>query len=141
MKTARIAFALLLSAAAATALAGDARLVLKGYDPVAYFTEGRPTRGESRFAYEWDEGRYHFANAKHREMFVKDPERFAPQFGGYCTGSMSRGVRNEGNPEGWVIADGKLYVFGEAKFRKIALEDPSFIPARLEKARSNYRKP
>jgi YHS domain-containing protein len=116
-----------------------ARLVLKGHDPVAYFTEHKPVKGSAKFAYEWDEGRYHFANAKHRDMFAGDPERYAPQFGGYCTGSMSRGVRNEGDPEGWVIKDGKLYVFGAAKFKAIAEADPEFIPSRLEKARKHYR--
>ena len=97
---------------ASTALAQNIRVVLKGYDPVAYFTDGKPVKGDTGISYGWDDQRFYFASAKHREMFAADPERYAPQFGGYCTGSMSRGVRNEGHPEGWVIADGKLFVFG-----------------------------
>jgi len=97
---------------ASTALAQNIRVVLKGYDPVAYFTDGKPVKGDTGISYDWDDQRFYFASAKHREMFAADPERYAPQFGGYCTGSMSRGVRNEGHPEGWVIADGKLFVFG-----------------------------
>jgi hypothetical protein len=129
-----------LAAAASIAFAQNAiRLVLKGYDPVAYFTEGKPVQGDPRFAYEWDEGRYHFATAKHRDMFAADPERYAPQFGGYCTGSMARNVRNEGDPEGWVIQDGKLYVFGIPKFKAIAEADPQFIPSRVDTARKNWR--
>jgi YHS domain-containing protein len=126
-------------------LAGDtARLVLKGYDPVAYFTEGKPVKGDPGYSYEWDEGRYYFANAKHRAMFTSSPERYAPQFGGYCTASMSRGVRNEGHPEAWVISDGQLYVFGAqdarmaAETRQKALADPAYLPARIPAATKNW---
>lgn len=120
--------------------AGDTtRLVLKGYDPVAYFTESKPVKGDAKYAYEWDEGRYHFASAKHRDMFAGDPEKYAPQFGGYCTGSMSRGVRNEGDPEGWTIKDGRLYVFGAAKWKAVAESDPDFIPSRLDNAKKNWQ--
>jgi YHS domain-containing protein len=137
-------FALLLATAvvASAGLAsaqGTMRLVLKGYDPVAYFTDGKPVQGDANFAYEWDEGRYHFASAKHRDMFAADPERYAPNFGGYCTGAMSRNVRAEGDPEGWVIQEGKLYVFGQAKFRAIALADPAFVASLLENARKHWR--
>lgn len=116
------------------------RLILKGHDPVAYFTDGKPVKGDPRFSYEWDEGRYHFASAKHREMFAADPERYAPQFGGYCTGSMSRGARNEGDPQAWIIADGKLYVFGQVKFKQMAEADPAYLSARIPKARQNWVK-
>ena len=140
MKTGSIALAFLLAAATTTAaFADNVRVVLKGYDPVAYFTDGKPVKGDARYAYDWDEGRYHFASARHRDMFAGNPERYAPQFGGYCTGSMSRGVRNEGDPEGWTIKDGKLYVFGEAKWKPIAEADPEFIPSRLDKARKKWQ--
>jgi hypothetical protein len=132
--------ALLAFALTGLATAQDkARLVLKGYDPVAYFTDGKPVKGDPRYAYEWDEGRYHFASAKHRDMFAGDPERYAPQFGGYCTGSMARGVRNEGDPEGWTIKDGKLYVFGAAKWKAVAESEASFIPSRLDNAQKNWQ--
>lgn len=118
---------------------GTTRLVLKGYDPVAYFTEGKPVKGDAKFAHDWDEGRYHFASAKHRDMFAADPERYAPQFGGYCTGSMARDVRAEGDPDGWVIQNGKLYVFGQAKFKQVAESDAAFLPPRAENARKHWR--
>src|SRR5687767_15296042 len=99
MKIARLVLAAILALGTATAsVADNVRVVLKGYDPVAYFTEGKPTKGEAKHAYDWDDGRYYFANARHRAMFAADPEKYAPQFGGYCTGSMSRGVRREGDP-------------------------------------------
>lgn len=129
----------------APSVAHDTRVVLKGYDTVAYFTDGRPVKGDPTISYDWDDSRYYFATAKHREMFVADPDRYAPQFGGYCTGSMSRAVRNEGHPEAWVISDGKLYVFGAKdletalKTRQVALTDPDYLKDRVPKAEKNWR--
>ena len=129
-------------AVAATSFAqSEPRVVLKGYDPVAYFTEGKPVKGLPELKYDWDGGRYYFSKAENREKFAADPERYAPQFAGYCTGSMSRGVRNEGNPEGWAIVDGKLYVLGledGAKGRAM-LQDPNYLAARIPKAEKNWR--
>ena len=134
-----------LSVAASLALASLAfaqsagtRVVLKGYDPVAYFTEGKPVKGDPRYSFDFDDGRYHFASAKHRDMFAGDPERYAPQFGGYCTGSMSRDVQNEADPESFVIQDGKLYFFGDKKWKPIAEKDPAFIPTRIPNATKNW---
>lgn len=139
LKSALFATSLAALAAGATALAQEARVVLKGHDPVAYFTVGKATKGDPKYSYDWDEGRYHFASAKHRDMFAADPEKYAPQFGGYCTGSMARNVRNEGDPDGWVIKDGRLYVFGAAKWKEIAEKDPNFIPNRVENATKNWK--
>src|SRR6266446_1651920 len=88
-----LAFALVL-ASFTTALAQNGspaapRLVLQGYDPVAYFTEGKPTKGSSQLTYDWDEGRYYFASAGNRDLFVGDPDRYAPRFAGFCTASMT----------------------------------------------------
>ena len=117
----------------------NVRLVLKGYDPVAYFTESKPVKGDAKYSYDWDEGRYHFASARHRDMFAGNPDKYAPQFGGYCTGSMSRGVRNEGDPEGWTIKDGRLYVFGAAKAKAVAESDPQYLPSRLDNAKKHWQ--
>ena len=104
-----------LSCAAAFAQAAQPRVALKGYDPVAYFTEGKPMKGSPAIAYDFDEARYYFSSPRHRDLFASAPDRFAPRFGGYCTGSMTRGLKNEGDPEIWVIEDGRLYVFGSGK--------------------------
>jgi YHS domain-containing protein len=114
------------------------RVVLKGHDPVAYFTDGKPVQGDPKHSYDWDEGRYYFSSAKHRAMFVSDPEKYAPQFGGYCTGSMARGVSSEGDPQAWVIRDGRLYVFGDKKWKDVAEKDPSYIPSKIPGATKNY---
>jgi hypothetical protein len=87
------------------------RVVIRGYDPVAYFTEGRPVKGVPEFSADFDEMTFWFANAKHRDMFVSDPDRYAPQFRGLCTISVSMGQIAEPDPEAWAIADGKLFLF------------------------------
>ena len=134
------ALALLATLASATAAFAQApRVVLKGYDPVAYFTEGKPVKGDSRFSHDWDDGRYHFASATHRDMFAANPDRFAPQFGGYCTGSMSRNVLNEADPEAFVIRDGKLFVFGATKFKAMAEQDPAYLTSKLPAAGTNWQ--
>ena len=100
------------------------RVVLKGHDPVAYFTDKRPVKGTPNIKYDWDEGRYLFSNAKHREMFASNPDRYAPQFNGFCTAGMSKGKRFEANPEIWMIVDGKLYTFASPKAKEMAQADP-----------------
>jgi YHS domain-containing protein len=97
---------------ALAAAAEEKRLALKGYDPVSYFTEGRPEQGSAEYQAAFDDATYWFKNAEHRAMFVADPDHYAPQFRGYCTVSLSRGEKYEADPEAWAIADGKLYVFG-----------------------------
>jgi YHS domain-containing protein len=114
------------------------RVVLRGHDPVAYFTDGKPVVGDPQFRYDWDEGRYYFASAQHRDMFKADPERYAPQFGGYCTGSMAGGNTREGNPDAWVIRDGKLFVFGATKWSEVAQKDPAYLPAKVPAAAKNW---
>ena len=89
-------------------------VAIKGYDPVAYFTLGKPTRGRQDIWYEWDERRYLFSSAEHRERFKADPVRYAPQFPDFCAMSLTRGEIVDANPENWLVADGKLYMFGKS---------------------------
>jgi hypothetical protein len=92
--------------------AQDASLAIKGYDPVAYFTDGKPVPGSPEFEYKWDDHTYRFASAAHRDMFKAEPVRYAPQFGNFCAMALSKGQIVVANPENWLISDGKLYVFG-----------------------------
>ena len=105
------AFAAILLAANGPLLAETAPLALKGYDPVAYFTDAKPTPGREQFELLWDGQRYRFASAQHREMFKTSPDRYAPQFGGLCAMNLSNGVKRESDPHNWVISNGNLYVF------------------------------
>jgi YHS domain-containing protein len=93
-------------------LATDMPLAIQGYDPVAYFTDGKPTRGTPDFEYQWDEHTYQFTSAQHRELFKADPVRYAPQFGNYCAMALALGNIVKADPENWLISDNKLYVFG-----------------------------
>lgn len=116
MVTRRTAFhiaglAALLVAANGSLRAETPPLALKGYDPVAYFTDARPTPGLEQFELLWDGQRYRFANALHREMFKATPDKYAPQFGGLCAMNLSNGVKRESDPHNWVISNGNLYVF------------------------------
>jgi len=115
------------------------RVVLKGHDPVAYFTERKPVKGDPKISYDWDGERYLFASAANRGKFAANPERYAPQFGGYCTGTMARGVRAEADPEAWIVADGKLYVFGQAKFKEIAQKDRRWLADKVAMAGEHWR--
>jgi YHS domain-containing protein len=93
-------------------LADDARVALKGYDPVAYFTNGRPEKGTPEITASFEGTTYWFGSPEHRALFAADPVRYAPQFNGFCAINVARGHKYEADPEAWVIADGKLYVFG-----------------------------
>ena len=97
---------------AAEPRAAGKRVALQGYDPVSYFTEGLPQKGSAEYQASYDDVTYWFMNAEHRALFVADPDHYAPQFNGYCAINISRGEKYEADPEAWVIADGKLYMFG-----------------------------
>ena len=86
------------------------RVALSGYDPVAYFTPGRPEKGSDKFWVAFDDAVYYFKNAEHRAMFAANPEQYAPQYAGFCAAGLSKGVKHEPDPEAWAIVNGKLYV-------------------------------
>lgn len=104
---------LFMTIVAASARADEPRLSISGYDPVAYFTDGRPVQGKPDYEYSWHKLRWRFASSEHRDMFSKDPKRYAPQYDGYC----AMGVTNDAaahkdtvDPNAWAIVDGKLYL-------------------------------
>jgi hypothetical protein len=105
--------ALLFVGVAATAVHGDeVRLAISGYDPVAYFTDGKPVVGVSQFEHVWHDARWRFASAAHRDAFIQGPNRYAPQYDGYCAMGLAieKGHKATVDPEAWAIVDGKLYV-------------------------------
>ena len=81
-------------------------MAIKGYDPVAYFTLDKAVLGKPDIEYEWDEQRYRFVSAEHRELFKADPVRYAPQFTNFCAMALARGEVHEANPEYWLVSDG-----------------------------------
>jgi len=110
---AALAGLVLLASASVPSLGAEPTLAIGGYDPVAYFTQSRAARGDPQYAYDWDDYRYQFVSAEHRQRFKARPEQYAPQFPGYCAMSLADGVKVEPNPENWLISDGKLYLFGK----------------------------
>jgi enamine deaminase RidA (YjgF/YER057c/UK114 family) len=91
----------------------EARLSISGYDPVAYFTDAKPVPGSSEFEYVWHDAQWRFASAAHRDLFVANPERYAPQYDGYCAmgASLEKGAHKDTvDPNAWAIVDGKLYL-------------------------------
>ena len=114
-------------ASIAPALAQERPLVLKGYDPVAYFTDGKPTQGSAEYEIVFDGQRYRFASAQHRDLFKANPDKYAPQFSGLCAMNLSRGVKRESDPHNWVISNGNLYVFASETGQQGFAKDPSTV--------------
>jgi YHS domain-containing protein len=85
-------------------------LALHGYDPVAYFTEGRPVEGSARFEHRWNGATWRFASAANRDRFSATPDAYAPQFGGYCAWAVSRNYTADTDPQVFDVVNGKLYL-------------------------------
>ena len=86
-------------------------VAIKGYDPVAYFTENKAVEGSPAYSHRWLGAVWHFASAKNRDLFKADPGKYAPQYGGYCADGVSFGtVTTNIDPQAWRIIDGKLYL-------------------------------
>ena len=115
---------------------GNEPLALKGYDPVAYFTDAKPTEGVAQYELAFDGQRYRFASAKHRDLFKANPDKYAPQFGGLCAMNLSRGVRRESDPLNWVISNGNLYVFAGVRCAQNFAADAQ---ASASKAAANWK--
>ncbi len=99
-------------------------VAIDGYDTVAYFTDARALKGKPEFEQVWQGSRWWFTSAEHRDLFARDPERYAPQFGGFCTGGLSLGYLIEANPENWSIIDGRLYINHSERGRDMVRADP-----------------
>lgn len=85
-------------------------IAINGYDPVAYFTEGKPVEGSSEFTSDWDGATLQFASAENKAMFDADPIKFAPKYGGYCAYAVSKGYTASTDPTAWSIHEDRLYL-------------------------------
>jgi YHS domain-containing protein len=134
--SAAVAFAICGHASAQQhAVTSGPRVALKGYDPVSYFTDGKPEQGSAQFTFAFDDTNYWFKSAEHRDTFAANPEKYAPQFDGYCAMMLSRGHKVEADPQAWTITSGKLYVFaGKPGAEKFVKESVAFA----EKAKGNW---
>lgn len=108
-----------------------------GYDPVVYFTEGKPVAGNSSFTHQWKGATWRFASEKNRDLFKASPEKYAPQYGGYCAWAVSQGYTAKGDPNHWKVVDGKLYLNYDASVQRNWEKD---IPGHIGNANRNWPK-
>jgi YHS domain-containing protein len=108
-----------------------------GYDPVAYFTDGKPVEGKRDITFAWKGVTWRFVSEKNRDLFKAKPEAYAPQYGGYCAWAVSQGYTAKGDPKYWRIVDGKLYLNYDAKVQKDWEKD---IPGHISKGDNNWPK-
>ena len=108
-----------------------------GYDPVAYFTDGKPVAGKSGITHQWKGATWRFANEKNRGLFKASPEKYAPQYGGYCAWAVSQGYTAKGDPKYWKVVGGKLYLNYDASVQQNWEKD---IPGHIASANRNWPK-
>jgi YHS domain-containing protein len=139
----RISIALLTFAAIASNLpAGQVvnvdqnGVVLQGYDPVAYFTDGRPVKGAKELAARYNDATYYFASAEHKAQFEREPGKYAPSFGGFCAFAVSRGTTAPTSVDAFQIINGHLVLQNNKDILKRWQEDPK---GNFQKAEANWR--
>jgi YHS domain-containing protein len=86
------------------------RVAIKGYDPVAYFTQAKAVQGQAQYSSEYNGAIYQFASEQHKALFDKEPVKYAPQFGGYCAFGVTQEKKYDVDPNAWAVVDGKLYL-------------------------------
>ena len=105
-------------------------VAVRGYDVVAYFTLGKPTPGRAEYAHAWQGATWRFANAEHLAAFKADPQKYAPQYGGYCAYGVSQGYAVPIDPNAWRIVNGKLYLNFNATVQSRWVQDiPGYVRA------------
>jgi YHS domain-containing protein len=103
-------------------------VAVRGYDTVAYFTQGKPTEGKEAFETEWRGAKWRFASQEHLDLFVTNPDKYAPQYGGYCAYGVAVGNLVKIEPDLWDIIDGKLYLnYDEDLQEKWRVDIPGYI--------------
>jgi YHS domain-containing protein len=129
---------LVLVGSVAAAFAGDVTVStpgLSGYDPVAYFTDGKALRGSGFHVTVWNGVTYAFASDEHKTLFAKSPEKYLPVYGGYCAYGVAVGKKFVADPEVWAIVGGKLYLNLDKGIQQKWEKD---IPGYIVKAEKNW---
>jgi len=112
----------------------ESGIAIRGYDTVAYFTQGAPAKGLEEFSTQWQNATWLFSSNEHLELFTAQPEKYAPQYGGYCAYGVVKDGLVKIEPENWSIVDGKLYLNYDDKVQKLWEQDISgFIATADEK--------
>jgi YHS domain-containing protein len=112
-------------------------LAVGGYDPVAYFQTSQPVAGVKTYEYAYKGATWRFATAANLAAFKASPDKYAPQYGGYCAWAVSQGYTAKGDPKVWKIVDGKLYLNYNTDVQKKWEKD---IPGLVAKGDTNWPK-
>jgi YHS domain-containing protein len=110
-------------------------VAIRGTDPVAYFTDGKPVEGSDEFTTEWQGATWKFASQGHLDMFVASPEKYAPQYGGYCAYGVAQDNLVKIEPDNWTIVDDKLYLNYDDKLQGKWEQD---IPGYIQEANTKF---
>ena len=108
---------------------------VRGYDVVAYFTQAKPVEGKRSFTHNWNDAEWRFASAANRDLFATNPEKYAPQYGGWCAWAVSQGYTASIDPEAWRIVDGKLYLNYSKSVQRQWVQD---VPGNISKGNRNW---
>ena len=116
-------------------------VAIDGYDPVAYFTQNKAVKGDEALVCDYNGTTWRFSNKEHRDLFLSDPEKYAPQFGGFCAQSITHNQIVISNPEAFVVKDDKLYLYvDEAPQIKDVERKPIQFKSLTEKREQNWFK-
>ena len=108
-------------------------VVIGGYDPVAYFTEGRPVKGQPAFIAAYDEATFWFASGENRDRFLADPPSYVPRYGGFCAYGVSEGYKATTEPDAFTVFEGRLYLNYNRDVRELWNQDRSGRIARADR--------
>jgi YHS domain-containing protein len=115
----------------------DSDTAIKGYDTVAYFKTGKALKGNESFTFKWHDMTWYFLTEGNRDLFATSPEKYAPQYDGYCAWAMTEARKAQVDPEVWEIVNGKLYLqCSKAAYEKWSKD----IPGNIKKADMNWVK-
>ena len=133
------AAALLVSVVATPALAGDVTQStpgISGYDPVAYFTDGKAMKGSGYHVADYKGVTYAFASKDHKQLFEDNPEKYVPAYGGYCAYGVAVGKKFVSDPEAWKVVDGTLYLNLDKDIQSKWLQD---VPGYIKKSEAKWK--
>ncbi len=109
---------------------------ISGYDPVAYFTEGKPMKGSGYHVAEYQGVTYAFASNDHKDMFKDNPGKYVPAYGGYCAFGVAVGKKFVSDPETWKVVNGTLYLNLDKDIQSKWLQD---VPGYITKSEANWK--
>lgn len=111
---------------------GDSVMLL-GYDPVAYFTQGKPVKGTPQHQVKLPERTYYFASAEHKNLFETNSAKYEPQYGGFCSSGAAFAIKLGSDPTSWQIYEGRLFIFGDVLGHEAWKVDPAWNVGHADK--------